>query len=83
MESTVTGKALRSIRLALSLTLPEFADQLGISVAELDAFERGDIMLDMQRLSRGLERLQPGSTAASQLLPRPRTSAADHGADQH
>lgn len=79
----MTGKALRSIRLALSLTLAEFAEQIGISVAELDAFERGDITLDMQRLSRGLERLAPNVREIAQIPPAQRAGSSDPRADQN
>lgn len=55
----MTGRALRSIRLALSLTVDEFSDRIGIPTADLDAFERGDKAIEPRRLSVALERLAP------------------------
>lgn len=73
----MTGRALRSIRLALSLTLHEFAEHVGIPAVELDAFERGDRAIDGRRLSAALERLAPdvekldGSDPLLPILPLP------------
>jgi len=55
----MTGRALRSIRLALSLTIDDFSERVGIPAMELEAFERGDKALDLCRLSTALERLAP------------------------
>jgi transcriptional regulator with XRE-family HTH domain len=55
----MTGRALRSVRLALSLTVPEFSERLGIAVLELDAMERGEKAIESARLSTALERLAP------------------------
>ena len=55
----MTGRALRSIRLALSLTLDEFSDRTGIPALELDACEKGENAIESPRLSRALELLTP------------------------
>ena len=55
----MTGRALRSIRLALGLSLDEFSQRIGMSVTELDAYERGDKAIDAARMSGALERLAP------------------------
>lgn len=55
----MTGRALRSIRLALSLTIDEFSERIDIPAVEVDAFERGDKALESRRLSAALERLAP------------------------
>lgn len=55
----MTGRALRSIRLALSLTIDEFSERIGIAAVELEAFERGDEPIDSRRVSAALERLAP------------------------
>lgn len=55
----MTGRALRSIRLALRLTIDEFSARIGISALEVDAFERGDDVIEPRRLSAALERLAP------------------------
>lgn len=55
----MTGRAFRSIRIALGLTLPQFADRIGIPVDELDAFEKGEKAIDSDRLSTACERLTP------------------------
>lgn len=55
----MTGRALRSIRLALSLTIDEFAERIAMPAVELEAFERGDQAIDIRRLSAALERLAP------------------------
>lgn len=79
----MTGKALRSIRLALNLSLPQFAEQIGLTVAELDAFERGDLMLDAGRLVSDLERLRPHDAASpSGAILRP-LDAPERAADSH
>lgn len=55
----MTGRALRSLRLALSLTVDQFSEHIGIPASELDAMERGDKPIDSDRLSSALERLAP------------------------
>jgi transcriptional regulator with XRE-family HTH domain len=65
----MTGKALRSVRLALSLTLFEFSERIGIPDTELDAFERGDQLLDTYRLSAALERLTPDALELMEAEP--------------
>ena len=59
----MSGRALRSIRLALGLSLDEFSQRIGISVTELDAYERGDKAIDGPRVSSALERLAPDAQA--------------------
>ncbi|HEX6158605.1 MAG TPA: helix-turn-helix transcriptional regulator [Thermoanaerobaculia bacterium] len=80
----MTGRALRSIRLALSLTVDEFSARIGIPAVELDAFERGDQALEPRRLSAALERLAPDVEtldADNPLLPIPRLPLSKHAAN--
>lgn len=79
----MTGKALRCVRLALSLSLQQFADQIGIPVADLDAFERGDALLDQARLSRGLERLTPRMVGSAKNFSPSHVDAPERGVDHH
>jgi transcriptional regulator with XRE-family HTH domain len=55
----VTGRALRSVRLALNLTLHELSERISIPAADLDAYERGEKLMESGRLSAALERLAP------------------------
>lgn len=55
----MTGRALRSVRLALSLTVPEFSERIGIPAEDVDACERGEKAIEPTRLSSALERLAP------------------------
>ena len=58
-KGLMTGRALRSVRLALSLTIPEFSERIGIPADEVDACERGEEAIEPARLSSALERLAP------------------------
>ena len=60
----MTPKALRSLRLALGLSIAEFAQQLGVSAQELDDWECGLKRVDIEHLSRGLELLAPEESLA-------------------
>lgn len=78
----MTGRALRSIRIALSLSIDEFSDRVGIPAFELEAFERGDRAIDSRRLSPALERLVPDVEkldGSDPLLRIPRLSLSKHG----
>ncbi|HEY0143801.1 MAG TPA: hypothetical protein VGF48_23135 [Thermoanaerobaculia bacterium] len=77
----MTGRALRSIRLALSLTVDEFSNRVGINAMELEAFERGDHAIEPRRLSAALERLTPDVEKLdtdNPLLPIPRLPLPKH-----
>lgn len=80
----MTGRALRSIRLALSLTIDEFSERMGIAAVELEAVERGDAPIDSRRLSAALERLAPdvqkldGTNPLLRIPPLPLSKHADH-----
>jgi hypothetical protein len=63
--------------------LQQFADQIGLPIGDLDAFEKGEITIDDTRLSSALERLLPFDAAAQLMhfpLPIPR---AELSTDQH
>ncbi len=53
----MTAKALRALRLALGLTLTDFADLLQITATDVYAWERGVRPIDDAKLSVGLERI--------------------------
>ncbi len=59
--SAMTPKALRSIRLALGLTLPEFAERIGFPMQEVWDMETGKKPIMMRELNPALERLAPDS----------------------
>jgi DNA-binding transcriptional regulator YiaG len=58
----MTPKALRSLRLALGLSIEVFARHTNLKAAEVHAWELGEKPIDVARLTRGLERLPPQST---------------------
>ncbi len=71
--SAMTPKALRSIRLALGLTLTEFAERIGFPMQHVWDMETGKKPIVMLELNAGLERLAPDSPSPrSAPLPRVR-----------
>ncbi len=67
----MTPKALRSIRLALGLTLPEFAERIGFPTQDVWDMETGKKPIVMRELNPGLERLAPDSPSPRSVpLPR-------------
>lgn len=55
----MTPKALRAIRLALGLSIEDFARILRLAPDELKQMESGERVINMARLSRAFERLVP------------------------
>jgi len=63
-ESVLTPKALRSIRLALGLSIEQFAERIGLTPSEVSAMERGEMTLS--GIGKSLERLSAAPPAPKQ-----------------
>ncbi len=66
-EIVLTPKALRSIRLALGLSIEQFAERIGLTPAEVSAMERGEMTLS--GIGKALERLAPGASIGKRTDP--------------
>jgi transcriptional regulator with XRE-family HTH domain len=61
----MTPKALRSMRLALGISVSEFAKLCGITPEALQSWETGTQPIDMTSVNRCLENLGPRDSSSS------------------
>lgn len=65
----MTPRAVRSIRLALGLTVEQFAAKLGLPGHDINEYEHGRLLLDDATLVAALEGLNPVPAEGTSLGP--------------
>jgi transcriptional regulator with XRE-family HTH domain len=68
-SSVMTPKALRSIRLALGLSLRDFAQRINLPVDVVLDMERGRVPIDIKKLNPHLEQLSNEASSDSGSSP--------------